>query len=52
MVVAGVDCVTGEHPDLGRVRLPLVENFEIVVSRSSIQEDLRQTSSDEFREED
>jgi len=29
-----------------------VENFEIVVSRSSIQKDLRQTSSDEFRGED
>jgi len=37
MVVAGIDCVAGEHPDLGRLRLPLVENFEIVVSRSSIQ---------------
>src|SRR5258705_12905041 len=51
MVVAGVDCVAGEHPDLGRFRLPLVENLEIVVSRRSIQEDLRQTSCDEFRSE-
>jgi 3-methyladenine DNA glycosylase AlkD len=52
MVVAGIDCVAGEHPDLGRLRLPLVENFEIVVSRSSIQKDLRQTVSEEPRGED
>lgn len=52
MVVAGVDCVAGEHPDLGRFRVPLVENFEIVVNRSSIQKDLRRTSSDDFRGED
>src|SRR6476620_11519259 len=52
MVVAGVDCVAGEHPDLGRFRVPLVENFEIVVSRNSIQKDLRRTSSDDFRGED
>src|SRR5258708_27649458 len=51
MVVAGVACIAGEHPDLGRFRLPLVKNFEIVVSRSSIQKDLRQTSRDEFRSE-
>jgi 3-methyladenine DNA glycosylase AlkD len=52
MVVPRIDCLAGEHPDLGRFRLPLVENFEIVVSRSSIQKDLRQMSSDEFRGED
>ena len=52
MVVAGIDCIAGEHPDLGRFRFPLVENFEIVVTRGSIQRDFRQASSDESRGED
>ena len=51
MVVAGIDCVAGEHPDLGRFRFSLVEDFEIVVSRSSIKRDLRPNSSEEFRGE-
>ncbi len=52
MVVAGIDRVAGEHPHLGRFRLPLVENLEIVVSKSSMQKDLRQTRSEETRGED
>ena len=52
MVVAGIDCVGGEYPNLGLFWLPLVENFEIVVSSSSIKKNLRPTSCEEFRGED
>ena len=52
MVVAGIDCLGGEYPNLGLFWLPLVENFEIVVSRSSIKKNLRPTSCEEFRGED
>jgi hypothetical protein len=34
MVVAGIHSVGSEYPYLGRFRIPLVENLEIVVSRS------------------
>ena len=49
MVVVGIDRVGSEYPNLGCFRLPLVENFEIVVGRRSIQKDLRGPGSEGFR---
>ena len=50
--MAGIDCVGSEYSHLGGFRIPVVENLEIVVSRSSIKKNLHPRSCEEFGGED